>query len=47
MCDKDIPCAVERRDGIAIFLGVGEELQNIVSGDDTDRNVAGGDHVRK
>lgn len=38
------PGAVESRDGVAIILGVLEKLCYIVSGDDTDGNVAGGDH---
>jgi len=36
--------AVESRDSVAIILGVLEKLCYIISGDNTDGNVAGGDH---
>ena len=40
----NIPGAVERRDGISVILCVLEKLDNIVSGDDTDGNIAFIDH---
>jgi hypothetical protein len=38
------PGAVESRDSIAIILGMLEKLHHIVSSDDTNGNVAGGNH---
>jgi hypothetical protein len=40
----NIPGAVERRDRISVFLCVLEKLDNIVSGDNTDGNIALIDH---
>ncbi len=38
------PGAVESGDSIAIILGMLEKLHHIVSSDDTNGNVAGGNH---
>jgi hypothetical protein len=38
------PGAVESGDGVAIILGMLEKLHHIVSGDNTDGNVTGGNH---
>ncbi len=38
------PGAVEGGDSVAIILSVLEKLHHIISGDDTNGNVAGGDH---
>ena len=36
--------AVESGDGVTVVLGMLEEFDNIISGDNTDGNIAGSDH---
>ena len=36
--------AVEGGDGVTVVLGMLEEFDNIISGDNTDGNIAGSDH---
>ena len=45
--DESIPGAIECRDGIAVILGVLHELVDIVSGDNTDWNIAGSNHCER
>ena len=41
---KNLPGTVESGDSVAIVFSVLKELQHIISGDNTDGDVAGGDH---
>ena len=42
--EHDLPCAVEGRNGISIILRVLQELNKVVSGNNTSGNIAFIDH---
>ena len=42
--DANLPGAVKGRNGISIFLGMGQQLHQVVTGDDTGRDNIGAAH---